>query len=358
MDVRIEIRRDIFTDNPKSICTTEGMAATAFRYSSGVEALRIENHRGYIVVLPFMGQIIWQAVLDGHDLTMKNMFDEPRQVDSIIDTYGCFMFHSGLLANGCPGPEDDYPLHGEMPCARMDSATLVVGMDPSQGNGYMEITGEYEYVKGFGSHYRASPSVRLGAYDSQMQIRMDVKNLGAMPMNLMYMMHMNYAYIPNGRFVDLQKGNTRVRESIPGHVKPTQEWRDYLQGLAREPEKFVHLDTPRFYDPEICFFMDGIEADSEGLAHFLLVHPDGGAFHTACNPQQFPHVTRWILHNGDQTVAAFALPATCEPEGYTAEKRKGNVIELGSGETRQFQVTTGYLDTEKTANIMARQVSS
>jgi len=28
------------------------------------------------------------------------------------------------LRNGCPSPEDDHPLHGEMPCAPMDRAGL------------------------------------------------------------------------------------------------------------------------------------------------------------------------------------------------------------------------------------------
>ena len=62
-------------------------------------------------------------------------------------------------------------------------------------------------------------------------------------------------------------------------------------------------------------------------AHFLLEHPDGGAFHTAYRPEQFPHATRWILHNADQQVAAFALPSTCGP-GYEAERRKGHVAAL------------------------------
>jgi len=34
---------------------------------------------------------------------------------TIAETYGCFAFHSGLLRNGVPGPEDDHPAHGEFP---------------------------------------------------------------------------------------------------------------------------------------------------------------------------------------------------------------------------------------------------
>ena len=39
-----------------------------------------------------------------------------------------------------------------------------------------------------------------------------------------------------------------------------------------------------------------------------------------------------------------ALPSTCEPEGYTAELRKGNVQGLAPGEERRFPVRLGWLD--------------
>ncbi|MDI8799820.1 hypothetical protein MJM59_29255, partial [Salmonella enterica subsp. enterica serovar Montevideo] len=39
-------------------------------------------------------------------------------------------------------------------------------------------------------------------------------------------------------------------------------------------------------------------------------------------------VTRWILYNGDQQVAAFALPATCRPEGFLAAQRNGTLLQL------------------------------
>ena len=50
---------------------------SAFRYDCGIEALRICNARGEIIVLPFKGQQIWRAGFDGRDLTMHSMFDEP-----------------------------------------------------------------------------------------------------------------------------------------------------------------------------------------------------------------------------------------------------------------------------------------
>lgn len=339
----IELRRDDFRDTPRTLYRTDGLTVTAFAYPSGVEALRVRNRRGEIVVLPFLGQMIWSAAFDGRDLTMKHMFRQPKRAASIIDTYGCFMFHSGLLRNGCPAPDDTHALHGEMPCAPMDRASLVVGAD-AQG-AFVEIAGEYEYVQGFGSHYLARPSAGLAEHDARMTIGMDVTNLGGAPMDLMYMAHLNYAYVPGGRFVQaLPRGGLRLRESVPAHVRPTAAWRDFTAALASEPERLDTLDAPALYDPEIVFFMNGPRTDAHGLAHFMLAHPDGGAFHTAYRPEQFPHATRWILHNADQQVAAFVLPATCEPEGYEAERRKGQVATLAPGATRRFEIVTGYLN--------------
>ena len=79
--------------------------------------------------------------------------------------------------------------------------------------------------------------------------------------------------------------------------------------LAHEPERLHTLDAPALYDPEIVFFMNGAETDADepriSCSNIRM------AAHSAYRPEQFPHATRWILHNADQQVAAFALPSTC-----------------------------------------------
>jgi len=331
-----------FGSAEKTLLESADFRVLAWTYPSGVKALALENNRGRVVVLPYQGQMIWSAVFDGCDLTMRNMFSQPRPSSTVIGTYGCFMFHSGILRNGCPTPQDDHPLHGEMPCAPMDSAWLEVGEDTA--GAYLRLGGEYEYVMGFGDHYRARPGVTLRAGSGLFDIGMDVQNLAGKPMELMYMAHMNYAYVEGGQFVEpLGIEVTRVRSSVPAHVKPTPAWSAYMAELTADPSRLDRLDSPQLYDPEIVCFFDGVQADARGDAHFLLKHPAGPAFYTRYKPVQFEHAARWILHNADQQVAAFVLPATCEPEGYLAEKAKGNVPELAAGQSASFSVTTGYL---------------
>ncbi|WP_434155647.1 aldose 1-epimerase family protein [Pseudomonas sp. JZ134] len=314
----------------------------AWTYPSGIKALSLENSRGRLVVLPWQGQMIWTAEFDGQTLTMHNMFHQPRPSASVIGTYGCFMFHSGLLRNGCPAPEDDHSLHGEMPCAPMDSAWLEAGED-EQG-AYLRLAGDYEYVQGFGDHYRASPRVTLRPDSGLFEIGMHVQNLAGKPMDLMYMAHMNYAYVKGGRLVEpFGCGRTRVRASVPAHVRPTPAWTAYMAELTADPSRLQVLDSPALYDPEVVCFFDDVPSDEHGHAHFFLEHPDGAAFYTAYNPQQFNHAARWILHNPDQQVAAFVLPATCEPEGYKAELAKGNVRRLEPKAHAEFRLKTGYL---------------
>ncbi|SDT53360.1 aldose 1-epimerase family protein [Pseudomonas prosekii] len=346
MSTRINLYPALFGEAPKTLLESADFTVSASLLPSGVLALEMRNSRGHLLVLPYQGQMIWDAVFDGCDLTMSNLFSQPKPSPTVIGTYGCFMFHSGLLRNGCPTPEDDHPLHGEMPCAAMDRAWLEVGEDSA--GAYLRLGGEYEYAQGFGDRYLASPSVTLRADSGLFDIAMNVTNRAGKPMDLMYMAHMNYAYVEGARFVEpLGFDRVRLRSSVPAHVKPTPAWSRYMEQLAAEPQQFRCLDQPELYDPEIVFFFDGVRADAHGDAHFLLSHPDGAAFYTRYRPEQFEHAARWILHNADQQVAAFILPATCEPEGYRAESAKGNVRSLAAGQTAAFKVTTGYLNKDE-----------
>jgi len=147
---------------------------------------------------------------------------------------------------------------------------------------------------------------------------------------------------------------TRVRTSVPAHVRPTADWQAFIAELAEDSERLRVLDAPERYQPEIVSFIDAPGTDAAGEAHFLLEHPDGAAFYTAYRPAALPHATRWVLHNPDQQVAAFVLPATCEPEGYLAETAKGQVQQLQPGERRTFSVRTGYLAAAEREVLLAR----
>nr|WP_313372743.1 aldose 1-epimerase family protein [Brucella intermedia] len=345
-DIEFHLRRQDFVEQPHVIANTYGLSVTAFRYPSGIEALLVENERGNIIVLPFMGQMIWGAEFDGVDLTMGNSFSMPRPATTIVETYGCFAFHSGILRNGCPSPQDNHLLHGEMACAKMDKAGLLFGHDAR--GAFVEITGEYEYVMGFGAHYLARPSVRLHADETLFDITMDVENLSSAPMELMYMCHVNFAYAEGARIVQpvpYTPDHVQVRTAVPGHVTPNDDYLSLIDELATDPAAMEVLDEPERYDPEQVFYIRGLPKDADGNTHLMMQLPEGDGFGISYPTEIFPKTVRWILVNGDAQVAAFALPSTCEPEGYLAEKAKNNVQMLAPGKRAVFPVRVGYLDT-------------
>ncbi|EIF1845401.1 transcriptional regulator UhpA [Salmonella enterica subsp. enterica serovar Infantis] len=333
MTTRITLWRELFSEQPRILLENDDFTVTAFRYASGVEGLKIQNSRGHLVILPWMGQMIWDAQFDGHDLTMRNMFRQPKPAAEVVATYGCFAFHSGLLANGCPSPEDTHPLHGEMPCAAMDDAWLELEGDS------LRVTGRYEYVMGFGHHYQAQPAVVMRKASALFDIQMTVTNLASVTMPLQYMCHMNYAYVPNATFrQNIPDTALKLRESVPAHVKPTAQWLAFNQRLLQGEASLETLNEPGFYDPEIVFFADELDRYTD-TPEFSMIAPDGTTFVTRFASAELNYVTRWILYNGDQQVAAFALPATCRPEGFLAAQRNGTLLQLEPQQTRTFTVT-------------------
>ncbi|MCI1985901.1 MAG: aldose 1-epimerase family protein [Lactobacillus sp.] len=333
---KFNLNHAMFTDAEFVLYQDDHFKATTFTYPSGVEGLRIDNHKGYLVVLPFKGLIIWDAVFEGISLKMKDMFSQPLPGPGIADTYGCFQFTSGLLGNGTPAPEDDYQLHGEFPTSKMDHAYLTIDTDT------VTVHADYEYVKGFGDHYLSEPSVMMRADSGLFDINLSVTNLSQyQPMPLQYMCHMNYAYAEGGHIEqNLPDTAFQLRQTVPAHVHPTPEWSAYNEALKASGKLINDLDDPDHYDPEIVFFSKNLTAYTE-QAEFRLHLNDQHNFLTTFKTAQFPIVTRWILFNPDQQVAAFALPGTSTPEGKAAATKAGTLIMLQPLEKRQFSVTTG-----------------
>lgn len=335
----IYLYRELFSEQEKTIFQNAYFSAISFKYKSGIEAIKLTNEKGYLIVLPFYGQIIWDAHFNGHSLKMKNMFSEPKIGTTIVDTYGCFAFHSGLIRNGCPSPEDDHPLHGEMPCAQMDRAWIILEEDK------LHIGGEVEYVKGFGDHYLAKPQVTLHANSSLFDIQMQVTNLANVEMPLQYMCHMNYCYKHGAKFEQNIPDNLiELRQTIPAHVKPTAKWLAFNEEIKTGHYQLSALENDEMYDPEIVFFMDNLQQYQANL-EYRMHSPQGHCYLTKFSSHEFNYATRWILYNADQQVGAFVLPATCRPEGYLAAQKNGSLILMKPNETRTFTVTTGIEET-------------
>jgi hypothetical protein len=358
MTGRIHLPGSLFSGKELAICEVGKLRASAFTFDSGVQAVRLQNGRGHIVVLPFQGQQVWDAVFDGRSLRMSSFFPEPVASPRLLDSYGAFLYHCGALRMGTPGPKDDHSLHGELPAACYDEASLLVGEDG--GGAYLAVSGIFRYARAFGDKYRATPVVKLYEDSAVLDVEMTIENLAHAPMDLMYMFHVNFLPAPNGEIVQATGWDTKdmvLRSSIPSHVKPTPEYLAFLEALGKNPGVTRLLRPQDQYNPEIVFYVRNLRRDAMGMTHMIQKHPDGRADYISWDVKSLDHAVRWILIHEDQKVMAMALPATCDPEGYTAEKAKGNLRSIPGLGTARFSLRTGALDSGETdrmeKNILA-----
>jgi hypothetical protein len=172
-------------------------------------------------------------------------------------------------------------------------------------------------------------------------------------MELMYLAHVNFRPVDNGRLVytaHCTPEHVRVRKSIPSHVRPPAGYAEFLSELSEHPERHNVLAPGMAFDPEVVFFIDYL-SDSGGWAHSVQVHPDGSADYIGHRPDQLNHGVRWISRTADQDCLGIVLPATAEPEGYHAEKAKGNIRTLAAGQSARFDMEAGYLSSGEAAEL-------
>ncbi len=350
-EITVNLNPHFFRETEKTLVEYEGLSASIFRFSSGVCGVRIKNELGQVILLPFQGQQIWDAEFEGHTLTMKSMFDEPRSTQDYLMTYGGFMLHCGATAMGCPTEKDTHPLHGELPNAPYQKACLKIGRD--ERGPYIGLSGEYRHTIAFAFNYVAEPLVKLYAGSMLLPISIAITNLREAEMELMYMAHVNFRPVDNGRLVysaPCTPEHVRVRTQLPAHVKPSAEHLKFLKELQEHPEKHNVLSPDLELDPEVVLYIN-YQTDEEGWAHSMQIRPDGYADYIRHRPAELDHGVRWICRIPNQDALGLVLPATAEPEGYLTEKAKGNVKVMPPNGTVRFEVEAGLLRPEEASQM-------
>ncbi|MGQ9553499.1 MAG: DUF4432 family protein [Anaerolineae bacterium] len=344
----------MFAEKERVLIEHGPLSASTFLYDSGVCGLRLRSGLGQVVLLPFQGQQIWSAEFRNRNLTMKSMFTEPRPTTDYLSNYGGFLLHCGAATMGVPAQEDTHPLHGELPNAPFQKAWLVVGED-KQGP-YLALGGQYQHIVAFNHNYLAEPLLKFYASSTLLDLSMTVTNMKRSDMELMYLAHINFRPVDNGRLVysaPADPEHMKVRRSIPAHVRTRPGYREWLDELQQHPEKANVLRPELLFDPEVVFTINYL-ADEDGWAHTMQVHPEGSADYVRHRPSQLDKGVRWICRTPDQDALGMVLPATAEPEGYTAEKAKGNLKILPPGGQFHFNIQMGALTAEEARGVEAK----
>ena len=345
----------MFGRQENNLVSIGSMSATLFTFTTGICGIRIITPIGEVILLPFQGQQIWSAKFHGRELGMSSMVKMPVQSMDFLSNFGGFLVHCGATAVGGPSKEDTHPLHGELPNAAYGSADLVTGQD-DQGP-FIGIGGSYHHVAAFGQNYLAEPLVKVYQNTSRLRGNMVITNLKKTPMELFYLAHINFKPEDYSRLVysaQCTPEHVRVRASIPAHIHPGKGYRELLESFISHPELHHELKPGMAYDPEVVFFIDYL-TDPEGWAYSMQIHPDGTADFLQHKPSQLRKATRWISRTPDQDAIAIAEPGTAEPEGYLAEKAKGNTLILAPSGKFKCDLEFGLLQ-EPEVNPMVKKI--
>jgi hypothetical protein len=341
--MRISLQPRMFGEAEATLASYSGLTASIFRYHSGVLGLRLANADGHLSLLPFQGQQIWDAEFGGRALAMKSVFSEPRPTQDFLSTYGALLIHCGMTAMGNPGPADVHPLHGELPNAHYDEATLLVGDD--EDGPYMALTGTYHGARAFDYNYAASPTVTLHKSGARIRSELTLRNLSGAPMEYMYLAHINFRPIDGSVLLDAASAGGNSVRVIDDDLDA-----DVLTWIREQPERHRSIAAQVRYDPELVLALD-CAAGSDGLIHAVQLHPDGQADYVSYHSAEFDHAVRWISRSPDRDALGLLLPATAEPDGYLAEKAKGNVKTLAPRSAVRFAVEFGALDRQAAAQL-------
>jgi hypothetical protein len=335
-----------FSHTERIILENSHLSASVFRFQSGVCGLRLKNDLGEVELLPYQGQQIWSASLLGRTLTMKSMFDQPYPTRDFLATFGGFLQHCGATAMGVPGPEDTHPVHGELPNAPYQEAHLICGED--EFGAYIGLGGTYQHTVAFNYNYLAQPLVKLYSGSSVFHVSMKVTNLKKTPMPILYLAHINFRPVDDGRLVYSAHSTTqhmRVRADLPPFMETAPGYREFIEELRTHPEKHQVLKKDLPFNPEVVLFIDCL-GDSEGWARSLQIHPDGSADVVRHHISELNHYTRWINRMPDQDAVGFE-PGSAGPTGFSSEKRKGNVRVLPGGGVFMGKMQIGVLTTQE-----------
>ena len=351
MSYQIHLHPAMFGEKSRLFLESPDFTVSTFLFDSGVAGLRIKNSRGELVMLPYQGQQVWSATFDGRSLGMRSMFDEPQQTTTYLHTYGGFFIHCGATRMGVPGPSDSHPLHGELPNARYQYAWLTIGED--ERGSYVALSGTFRHTVAFNDDYVATPEMRVYAHQTIFHMSLAIQNRKKTAMDLMYLAHINFRPIDNAQLITTAPTTPeaiRVRRSIPSHISPPTGYREFIERLGADPLIANTLTPGLGFDPEVVFTINP-KADAQGWAHSLQVNPSGSADYVAHRPDQLPFTIRWISRTPDQDCLGFAMPATAEPEGYTAEKAKGNLQSIAGSTTWRADFVVGALDGKQTTAL-------
>ena len=335
--MKIHLQRSFFPEIKKDFVSYGAFVIKAFRYSSGVEALEIENKQCSFIFTPFKGQQIWHFKVNGEDLSMQTSVKEPQSSSVYLENYGGFLYHCGIISFGAP--DATHPQHGEIPNAQYDSAYICCEDD--ENGKYICLGGELNHDTAFVRKYKFCPEIKIYENSSLFKIKVTLKNMRAYPMEYMYLCHINFKPKDGAKLLCSAKQDAE-------HIKiyktsGSKELCEYFDKLEKDITIMNDVGAKgQCYDPEICFGIK-YESDENGKAYTLQYTDDGACF--VSHPTDvLSSAVRWISRTSNEDSMGMVLPATSEHLGYEYAKTNNQLKVLEANASLEFHIEAGYID--------------
>ena len=355
---KLFLYEDFFTKDEKEVVSFGKLSASLFTYSTGVKAVRLRNDRGAIVMLPYMGQMIWRAEFDGYDMTMKTIFDEPIMAKNTFEeTYGCFLMHCGLTAMGNPTAEDDHKPHGELPICKYQTVYVIFGED--ECGKFIGLSGSYTHKSCYTVNYEFSPVVKIYEGKTVIDVSASFTNNKDVPLEYYYLCHINHRPINGARLeYTADRSSIKINHEVPdGYFSESdaKATNDYLNALDKDPSIMDAVGAEgQSYRPEIVFYCK-YTADENGNAYTMQYDKNGHSTFVIHKPEELPYGVRWISRTEDEDTFGMVLPATAEHLGRTYCRRNGEASFLKKGESVSYHMVTGLMNNEE-ADAMLKKI--
>lgn len=342
--MKLNLQKNFFTYDKKTLIKHGEFKIKAFRYESGVEALKIKNEKCSFIFTPFKGQQIWHFKVDGEEISMQTEVKEPQDTMAYLENYGGFLYHCGIISFGAP--DATHPHHGEIPNAIYDKAYIKCGED--EDGKYIVLGGELEHNTAFVRHYKFKPELKLYEDSSVFKINVTIENLRAYPLEWSYLCHINFKPFEGAELVASTKYDNEHIKLYRSEGSP--ELQNYFDELEKD---FTIMNKVggegQVYDPEICFGVKYIP-DENGRAYTMQMTEDGACY--VSHPADIlTNGVRWISRTRNEDAMGMVLPATGEHLGYENAKAKGQLKVLPANGEISFSIEAGYIDSSEAKKV-------
>jgi len=317
---RISVDLARFGKSRKLLLKVPGFEVLTSSYPGKVPCMRVVNARGRVDILPYKGMQIWRAKFDGRQLAMHSMFKRPDRARDYLASYGAFFLHCGITAMGDPGPEDQHPLHGELPSARFSR----VFIDYAPDNQNLTIGAIYRHKMAFASHYEFRTEYALSTDDATIACKVAVTNLRPEPMHLMYLGHANFRPAAQARLLSNQVNASEIAARSDEHATET---------------------------------VSSLAFPSGHVARRLQIWPDGSADYAWHHTDALPFAVEWRHESGVERAFGLSLPGTCTTMGQAREIAAGRVPTLSGNETWRASFGFGLLNAIETGAMLEQDNS-